>query len=216
MIALENIRLSQVIENNQREIMYRVGEIVETRSKESGLHVKRVALYTELLCELLGMDAETIEEVKRASPLHDIGKVGIPDAVLNKPAKLDQKEWEIMKSHTQLGHDMLAGSSIALFEIGARIAANHHEKWDGSGYPCGIRGEEIPIEGRVVALADVVDALGSDRCYKKAWPLDKILTLLKEEKGKHFDPALVDLMLDNMDRFIEIRDAYKDEFMGDD
>ncbi len=213
-IALDNIRLNEVIEDNQREIMYRIGEIVETRSKESGLHVKRVALYTELLCELLGMDEDVIEEIKRASPLHDIGKVGIPDAVLNKPAKLDATEWEIMKTHTQLGHDMLQDSSLKLLKIGARIAISHHERWDGQGYPHGLSGENIPIEGRVVALADVFDALGSDRCYKKAWPLDKIMTLFKDERGKHFDPQLVDLMLSNMDRFLEIRDAYQDEIVN--
>lgn len=216
LVALDNIRLNDLIEDNQREIMYRIGEIVETRSKESGLHVKRVALYTELMCELLGMDEERIEQTKRASPLHDIGKVGIPDAVLNKPAKLDPDEWEIMKTHTQLGFDMLSGSSIPLLKIGANIAVSHHERWDGKGYPKGLSGDAIPVEGRIVAVADVFDALGSDRCYKKAWPLDKIITLFKEEKGKHFDPTLVDLMLDNMDKFLEIRDAYKDEFIGDD
>ncbi|MFL9593688.1 HD domain-containing phosphohydrolase [Aeromonas schubertii] len=214
-VALENIRLNEVIADNQREIIYRIGELVETRSKESGLHVKRVALYTELFCHLLEMEEERCEMFKRASPLHDIGKVGIPDSILHKPGKLTPEEWEIMKTHAQLGHDMLSGSQLELFQIGATIAGSHHEKWDGSGYPKGLKADAIPLEGRIVALADVFDALGSDRCYKKAWPLDKVLALIAEERGRHFDPQLVDLMLDNMDRFLAIRDQYRDTYMGE-
>ncbi len=214
-VALENIRLNEVIADNQREIIYRIGELVETRSKESGLHVKRVALYTELFCQLLGMSEEQSELIKRASPLHDIGKVGIPDAILHKPGKLTPEEWEIMKTHAQLGQDMLSGSDLALFQIGATIAGNHHEKWNGSGYPRGLKGDAIPLEGRVVALADVFDALGSDRCYKKAWPLDKVLALIQEEKGQHFDPQLVELMLANLDKFLEIREQHKDIYVGE-
>ncbi|MDF2413179.1 HD domain-containing phosphohydrolase [Aeromonas sp. 1HA1] len=214
-VALENIRLNEVIADNQREIIYRIGELVETRSKESGLHVKRVALYTELFCLLLGMSEEQSELIKRASPLHDIGKVGIPDAILHKPGKLTPEEWEIMKTHAQLGQDMLSGSDLALFQIGATIAGNHHEKWNGSGYPRGLKGDSIPLEGRVVALADVFDALGSDRCYKNAWPLDKVLALIEEEKGQHFDPQLVDLMLANLDKFLKIREQHKDIYVGD-
>ncbi|WP_042011061.1 HD domain-containing phosphohydrolase [Aeromonas fluvialis] len=213
-VALENIRLNEVIADNQREIIYRIGELVETRSKESGLHVKRVALYTELFCHLLGMSEEQSELVKRASPLHDIGKVGIPDAILHKPGKLTPEEWEIMKSHAQLGHDMLSGSDLALFQIGATIAGSHHEKWNGSGYPRGLKGADIPLEGRIVALADVFDALGSDRCYKKAWPLDKVLALIEEEKGQHFDPQLVELMMASLDKFLEIREQNKDVYIG--
>ena len=214
-VALENIRLNEVIADNQREIIYRIGELVETRSKESGLHVKRVALYTELFCQLLGMSEEQSELIKRASPLHDIGKVGIPDAILHKPGKLTPEEWEVMKTHAQLGQDMLSGSDLALFQIGATIAGNHHEKWNGGGYPRGLKGDDIPLEGRVVALADVFDALGSDRCYKKAWPLDKVLALIEEEKGQHFDPQLVELMMSNLDKFLEIREQHKDIYIGE-
>ncbi|MBL0665633.1 DUF3369 domain-containing protein [Aeromonas jandaei] len=214
-VALENIRLNEVIADNQREIIYRIGELVETRSKESGLHVKRVALYTEQFCHLLGMSEEQSELIKRASPLHDIGKVGIPDAILHKPGKLTPEEWEIMKTHAQLGQDMLSGSDLALFQIGATIAGNHHEKWNGSGYPRGLKGADIPLEGRIVALADVFDALGSDRCYKKAWPLEKVLALIEEEKGQHFDPQLVELMMANLDKFLEIREQNKDVYIGE-
>ena len=213
-IALENIRLNELLADNQREIIYRIGEIVETRSKESGLHVKRVALYCELFARLLGFPEEKTELLKRASPLHDIGKIGIPDAILHKPGKLDADEWEIMKTHAQIGYDMLSGSDIELFQVASQIALNHHEKWDGSGYPQGLTGHTIPLEGRITALVDVFDALGSDRCYKRAWPLDKILTLIQEEKGRHFDPALVELMLANLDDFLAIRDTYRDEFQG--
>ena len=214
-IALENIRLNELLADNQREIIYRIGEIVETRSKESGLHVKRVALYCEQFARLLGLPDERQELLKRASPLHDIGKIGIPDAVLHKPGKLDADEWAIMKTHSQIGYDMLSGSDIELFQVAAQIALNHHEKWDGSGYPQGLTGQAIPLEGRITALVDVFDALGSDRCYKRAWPLDKILALIQEEKGRHFDPELVDLMLANLDGFLAIRDTYRDEFQGD-
>lgn len=213
-IALENIRLNELLADNQREIIYRIGEIVETRSKESGLHVKRVALYCELFARLLGFPEEKAELLKRASPLHDIGKIGIPDAILHKPGKLDADEWEIMKTHAQIGYDMLSGSDIELFQVASQIALNHHEKWDGSGYPQGLAGHTIPLEGRITALVDVFDALGSDRCYKRAWPLDKILALIQEEKGRHFDPALVELMLANLDDFLAIRDTYRDEFQG--
>ena len=214
-IALENIRLNELLADNQREIIYRIGEIVETRSKESGLHVKRVALYCEQFARLLGLPDERQELLKRASPLHDIGKIGIPDAVLHKPGKLDADEWAIMKTHSQIGYDMLSGSDIELFQVAAQIALNHHEKWDGSGYPQGLTGQAIPLVGRITALVDVFDALGSDRCYKRAWPLDKILALIQEEKGRHFDPELVDLMLTNLDGFLAIRDTYRDEFQGD-
>lgn len=214
-IALENIRLNELLADNQREIIYRIGEIVETRSRESGLHVKRVALYCELFGRLLGLSEDQCEMLKRASPLHDIGKIGIPDAILHKPGKLEPEEWSVMKQHAQIGYDMLRGSDIPMFQVGALIALNHHEKWDGSGYPQGLKGEKIPLEGRITALVDVFDALGSDRCYKKAWPLDKILQLIEQERGRHFDPSLVSLMLENLDDFLAIRDQYKDEFQGD-
>lgn len=214
-IALENIRLNELLADNQREIIYRIGEIVETRSRESGLHVKRVALYCEALARLLGLPDEKTELLKRASPLHDIGKIGIPDAVLHKPGKLDPAEWEVMKTHARIGYDMLQGSDIELFQVASQIALNHHEKWDGSGYPAGLVGEQIPLVGRITALVDVFDALGSDRCYKRAWPLERILALIQEERGRHFDPALVDLMLANLDDFLQIRDTYRDEYQGD-
>ena len=206
----EIVKLHQELEDTQKEIIYKMGEIGETRSKETGNHVKRVALYSKLLAELYGMDKEEAQLLNLASPMHDIGKVGIPDSVLKKPGKLDKDEWVIMQSHSQIGYEMLNHSTRPILKAAATVAYEHHEKWDGSGYPQGLSGENIHIYGRITAIADVFDALGSDRCYKKAWPDEKIFNLFKEEKGKHFDPKLVELFFDNIDKFLEIRDRFKD------
>ena len=142
--------------------------------------------------------------------MHDIGKVAIPDKILKKPGKLTDEEWVIMRSHCKVGYKILKDSSRPILKAAALVAYRHHEKWDGTGYPNGTKGESIHIFGRITAIADVFDALGSDRCYKKAWDLEKILNLFKEEKGKHFDPKLVDLFLDNLDKFLLIRDKFQD------
>ena len=211
-INYRNLRLREVIDHNQREIIYRLSEVVETRSKETGLHVKRVSLYCELITKLLGLPKAEQDMLKRAAPLHDIGKIGIPDRILNKPGKLDPDEWAIMKTHSKIGYDMLKDSDLQLFRVAGIIAYYHHEKWDGSGYPLGLKGEEIPLYGRITAFADVFDALGSDRCYKKAWPLDKIIKLIREESGHHFDPKIVKVFLEHLDEFIRIRDMQQDQF----
>ena len=211
-INYRNLRLRELIDRNQREIIYRLSEVVETRSKETGLHVKRVSLYCELIAKLLGLPKGEQDMLKRAAPLHDIGKIGIPDRILNKPGKLDPDEWAIMKTHSKIGYDMLKDSDLQLFRTAGIIAYYHHEKWDGSGYPLGLKGEEIPLYGRIAALADVFDALGSDRCYKKAWPLDKIIKLIREESGHHFDPKIVKVFLEHLDEFIKIRDMQQDQF----
>jgi HD-GYP domain-containing protein (c-di-GMP phosphodiesterase class II) len=142
--------------------------------------------------------------------MHDIGKVGIPDEILNKPGKLTPQEWEIMKTHAYVGYDILKGSDHEILQTAAIIALEHHEKWDGGGYPFNKRGHEISLHGRITAIADVFDALASERCYKKAWPMDKVLALFREEQGKHFDPHLVDLMFGALDDIIAIRDQYHD------
>ncbi|RXJ88919.1 regulator [Arcobacter sp. CECT 8983] len=204
------MELHKELEDTQREIIYRMGEIGETRSKETGNHVKRVAEYSKLLGKLCGLAQEDIDIIFMASPMHDIGKVGIPDSVLNKPGKLNAEEWEIMKEHSELGYNILKNSKREILKAAAIISYHHHEKWNGAGYPQGLKENEIHIFGRITAIADVFDALGSDRCYKKAWELDRILELFKEEKGKHFDPLLVDLFFDNLDEFLKIRDTYID------
>ena len=206
----ELLNLQQEIEDTQKEVVFTMGAIGETRSKETGNHVKRVAEYSYLLAILSGLSENESELLKLASPMHDIGKVGIPDSILNAPRKLTVDEFETMKTHSKLGYDMLKGSGRAILKTSAIVAHEHHEKWDGSGYPNNLKGEEIHIYGRITSICDVFDALGSDRCYKKAWELDKILNLFKKEREIHFDPNLIDLFLDNLDKFIEIRDTYKD------
>jgi response regulator RpfG family c-di-GMP phosphodiesterase len=204
------IELNDEIENTQKEIIYTMGEIGETRSKETGNHVKRVARYSEILALLYGLDEKEAKKLKLASPMHDIGKIAIPDIILNKPGRHTVEEFEIMKTHAQLGFDMLNKSHRPIIQAASIVAKEHHEKWDGSGYPLGLSGENIHIYGRITAVADVFDALGSKRVYKEAWELNKILDLFKEQKGKHFDPHLVELFLNNLDKFLEIRDKYQD------
>ncbi|MCU7834621.1 MAG: HD domain-containing protein [gamma proteobacterium symbiont of Taylorina sp.] len=206
----ELLELNAAIEETQREVIYAMGEIGETRSKETGSHVKRVALYSETLALLYGLPIKEAELLKMASPMHDIGKVGIPDNILNAPRKLTVDEFEIMKNHAKLGYEMLKSSNKPILQAAATVAHEHHEKFDGNGYPQGLSGENIHIYGRITAVADVFDALGSDRVYKKAWELDDILKLFQNESAKHFDPKLVTLFLDNLDSFLSIRDAYQD------
>lgn len=209
----EVIELHKEIEDTQKDVIFSLGSIGEARSKETGNHVKRVAEYSKLLALKYGLSEGESELLKIASPMHDIGKIGIPDAILNKPAKFTPEEFEIMKNHALIGYNMLQGSDRKLLKISATIAYEHHEKYDGSGYPRGLQGEEIHIFGRITAIADVFDALGSDRCYKKAWDLEKILNLFKEERGRHFDPVLVDLLFENLDQFLKIRDTYVDTYI---
>lgn len=209
-VTLDNIQLNETITDSQKEMIYRLGEVVESRSNETGNHVKRMAHYSELLALLTGLDKTEAELIKTASPMHDIGKIAIPDAILTKPGKLDMDEWEVVKGHPRRGYEILKQSSLVVMNISATIALTHHEKWDGTGYPEGLKGTEIHIYGRITAIADVFDALGSKRCYKDAWPLDKIIELFKSEKGKHFDPLLTDLFLDNLDKFLVIRDKFVD------
>ncbi|MGA1940256.1 HD domain-containing phosphohydrolase [Arcobacter sp. YIC-310] len=204
--------LNNEIESTQKEVVFTMGAIGESRSKETGNHVRRVAEYSKLLALKYGLDKNIAELLKEASPMHDIGKVGIPDAILKKPAKLDKEEWEIMKTHAQLGYDMLKHSQREILKAAAIVAHEHHEKWDGSGYPRGLKGTEIHIYGRITAVADVFDALGSDRCYKKAWKIEDIKKFFIENKGSHFEPKLVDLLFEYFDEFLAIRDRYKDDF----
>lgn len=200
----ELMQLNHEIVDTQKELVLTMGAIGETRSKETGLHVKRVAEYSYLLAKLYGMNEEEAALLKQASPMHDIGKVGIPDNILNKPGKLSNEEFEVMKTHANLGYEMLKDSKRAILKASAIVAGSHHEKYNGTGYPKKLKGEDIPIYGRITAIADVFDALGHDRIYKKAWELDDILVLIKQGRGEHFDPKLVDLFFDNLDQFLVI------------
>jgi response regulator RpfG family c-di-GMP phosphodiesterase len=209
-IAYENIRLRELMRESQRELSYILGEAVEKRSKETGSHVKRVANYSYLLAIKCGLSEYEAEKIKLASPLHDLGKIAIPDHILNKPGKHNADEWAIMLQHAELGYQILQHSTNEILQMGAIIAHQHHEKWNGKGYPQRLSGHNIHIAGRITALADVFDALGSDRCYKKAWPLDDIIELIRRERGQQFDPALADILLNHLDAFLAIRDAYPD------
>jgi len=202
--------LQKEIEETQKEVVFTMGAIGESRSKETGNHVKRVAQYSKILALYYGMDKKEAEMLKQASPMHDIGKVAIPDAVLNKPGRFNESERKIMDTHAQLGFDMLNKSTRPLLQMATTVAYEHHEKWNGKGYPQGLKGEEIHIYGRITALADVFDALGSSRVYKEAWDDERIFKMFKEERGEHFDPKLIDIFFENLDEFLAIRDSLKD------
>ena len=218
--ALVSARLTTEIEETQKEVVFTMGSIGESRSKETGNHVKRVAEYSKILALAYGMDEKEAELLKQASPMHDIGKIAIPDAILKKPGRFDENEREIMNTHAELGYHMIKQSKRALLKTAAIVAYEHHEKYDGTGYPRGLKGDEIHIYGRITALADVFDALGSDRVYKKAWDDERVFKLLKEERGKHFDPKLIDLFFENLEEILKVRetfqDAYKDISKKDD
>lgn len=203
-IAFDNIYLNEEIVETQKNIVYMLGEAVERRSKETGNHVRRMTELSCMIAEKMGFAEPEIRLLHLAAPLHDMGKIAIPDAILHKPGSLTKDEFDLMKTHTTEGHAILKGSEQKVLKAAATIALQHHEKWDGSGYPQGLSGEEIHIFGRVCALADVVDALGHDRCYKSAWTLDKILELIQKERGKHFDPCAVDAFMDSLDTYEKI------------
>jgi len=208
--SIENLMLREEIEETQRELVYRLGGAVETRSRETGHHVKRVAEMSYRLALLAGMTSREATLLKCASPMHDLGKIGIPDAILGKPDRLNAEEWETMKRHPLIGHELLQGSQRDILAMSAVVALEHHEKWDGSGYPYGKRGEDIHVAARITSLVDVFDALGSKRCYKKEWDLEKIITELQAQSGLQFDPSLVDLFLKNIDQFLVIRRLHPD------
>lgn len=202
--------LQEELIDTQKEVIFRMGSIAETRSKETGNHVKRVAQYSYVFAIKYGLDIHEAELLKQASPMHDIGKVGIPDNILNKPGRHTKEEFELMKTHVNIGYDMLKTSNRQILKTAAIVAYEHHERIDGKGYPNGLKGDEIHIFGRITSIADVFDALGSERVYKKAWSDEDIFKLFKEERGKQFDEKLVDIFFDNVDEFLKIRDYLKD------
>jgi len=206
----ELMALKIEIEDTQKEIVFTMGSIAESRSKETGLHVKRVAEYTYLFAKHYSLDDNECDMLKQASPMHDMGKVAIPDSILNKPGRFNDEERAIMDTHAQLGYDMLKHSSHSLLKMASIVAYEHHEKYNGKGYPNQTKGEDIHIYGRITALADVFDALGSARVYKEAWDDERIFKMFKEERGEHFDPKLVDIFFDNLEEFLHIRDTMKD------
>ncbi|HPQ40087.1 MAG TPA: DUF3369 domain-containing protein [bacterium] len=209
--AFETLHLNKEIEATQKEIIDTLGEMVECRFREMGNHVRRVSEYAMLLASKCGLDPKDAEILKFASPMHDIGKIGIPDDILKKPGRLTFDEFEVMKRHTSIGYNILKGSEREILKAGAIIALQHHERWDGQGYPHGLKGEEIHILGRITRLVDVFDALSNKRVYKDAWPVNQIIRYLQDESGKQFDPALVQLFIMHIDEFLAIKERYPDE-----
>lgn len=210
-LILESLIKQQEIERTQRELLFVVGEAVEARSKETGAHVKRVAIICELIAQKLGLEESYINALRLAAPLHDLGKIAVPEAILHKPGKLEGQDWKIMQSHAQIGGEILNKSNVSVSKLAARLAHYHHENWDGSGYPDGLVGERIPLEARIMAVADVFDALGSKRCYKEKWSNEEIRTFLINEKEKKFETRIVDIVIDNFDEFLAIREKFPDD-----
>jgi putative two-component system response regulator len=204
-------RLKRELEYARHETIERLCRAAEFRDDETATHLQRMSHYCHLLGRKKGLDPYTCELLRVASPMHDVGKIGIPDHILLKPGRLTPDEFVIMKQHAEIGWRILSGSDSELLELAASIARTHHEKWDGSGYPRGLQGEDIPIEGRIAAVADVFDALTSARPYKKAWSLEDAVALLENGKAQHFDPDLVELFVASMDEVLEIRHRFRDE-----
>jgi putative two-component system response regulator len=198
------------------ETVDRLSRALALRDEETGRHIQRVGLYCQLLAQKRGVTTWAPEVIRQASMLHDTGKIGISDSVLLKPESLTEGEMGIVKRHAELGYQLLSGSQSELLDLAASIALTHHEQWDGNGYPRGLQADEIPIEGRIAAIADVFDALTSDRVYRQAFPLDDALSMMRNERGAKFDPLLIDLFLDSVDEFIAIREAHPDPHPGED
>ncbi len=208
-IAFDNVLLTKDIEDTQREIVERLGQALE-KEMGGGKHIQRMTLMCELLGREYGLCDEELDILKLAVPLHDVGKLKIPESILLKPGKLNAEEIEIVRNHAEFGYQLLKDSRRPIIKAAALLARDHHEYWDGQGYPRGLKGDEIHIFCRITALADVFDALHAKRCYKEAWPLDKVLDLIKSQRGKQFDPRLVDIMLANRDKIEAICYAYPD------
>jgi putative nucleotidyltransferase with HDIG domain len=210
-MAFENLHLNQELVDSQLEMIWLLAGAAKTRSRETANHVMRVGLLSEMLARAYGLDAKAAEALRLAAPLHDIGKIGIPDAILNKPGPHTPDETVIMRSHARLGAQMLSNSRRPLLQVAAQICLEHHENWDGSGYPNALKGEDISLEGRIVALADVFDALGSARCYKDPWTLVRIRNYISDQIGRKFDPRLVTLLFEQWDEAEALRQRFPDD-----
>ncbi|MCF7498864.1 MULTISPECIES: two-component system response regulator [unclassified Pseudoalteromonas] len=202
LIQAEQLQLAHI------DLINRLGRAAEYKDTDTGEHIARMSRYSKVLALAYGMSEYQAEQLRQAAPMHDVGKIGIPDSVLLKPGRLDATEFEHMKQHAIIGAKILENSTSPLLQLAHKLALEHHEKWDGTGYPYGLKGEEISIEGRIVSIADVFDALTSVRPYKDAWPVEKAVELLKTESGKHFDPQLIDLFIGQIDSIIEIKNTY--------
>ena len=205
LIRAESLRRTHI------ELIQRLGRAAEYKDNETGMHVLRMSHYSQVLAKAAGFSDEEAEDLLQAAPMHDIGKIGIPDHILLKPGKLTEEEFEEMKKHTLIGAEILGNSGAPLIELAHQVAMTHHEKWDGSGYPNGLKGDEIPIAGRIIAVADVFDALTSKRPYKEAWSVEKTLEVMKADSGRHFDPHIIDLLIQELPSILKIKERLTDE-----
>lgn len=207
---LSLVQADEVLQS-RLQLVQTLGRAAEYKDNETGTHVIRMSHYTRILALALGYSEHEADEMLHASPMHDIGKIGIPEAILCKPGKLTDEEWAIMRQHTVIGARILGDQPTGLLRMAATIAMHHHEKWDGSGYPDGLAGEDIPHAARVVAITDVFDALTSERAYKRAWSVDEALAHIRNESGKHFDPEIVAAFLDCLPEILAVRARWADE-----
>lgn len=208
--TVELQRALREVRKSHQDTIIHLAAAAEYKDEETGAHILRMSHFSAAIAEGLSLDEEDVDLIMKSSPMHDLGKIGIPDHILLKPGKLDPDEWEIMKTHAAIGAEILGAGASDYVNMGAIIALSHHEKWDGSGYPSGLAGEDIPLAGRICAVADVFDALMSKRPYKEAFSLEKSLEIMKEGRGSHFDPTVLDALLDNLDTILKIRDKYAD------
>lgn len=214
-LAEEVNKATAAIHSREQELLFRMSRAAEFRDPETGAHIQRMAHYSHLIAGSLGLSAEDQALILQAAPMHDVGKIGIPDYILLKPGKLSPEEFEVMKGHARLGFELLSGSESIVLQAAASIAIAHHEKYDGSGYPHGVAGESIPLFGRIVAVADVFDALTSERPYKKAWEFERAVGFLREGAGAHFDAACVNAFLTRLDDVVAIHARFQDEDVPD-
>ena len=207
---LEELVLQRTMElqNTRLELIRCLGQAAEYKDNETGLHVIRMSHYARIIAQRLDRGNDWIQLVFQASPMHDVGKIGIPDSILSKPGKLTDEEWDIMRKHPEYGAEIIGEHPSLLLSMAREIALTHHEKWDGTGYPYGLKGEDIPLSGRIVAIADVFDALTSERPYKRAWPVEDAVELIRDNAGKHFDPKLVSIFLEELESVLEIKTMY--------
>ena len=209
-VSIQNAQLDGLLRKSHQETLFRLSSAAEYRDRETSNHIKRMSHYSRLVAMRIGLDRAEVESIFQSAPMHDVGKLGIPDRILHKPGRLDPDERTIMESHALIGSRILEGSDVPVVRQAAVVALTHHEKWDGSGYPRGLAGRAIPLEGRIVALADVYDALSSRRCYKEPWPQEKVIEFLREQRGRHFDPDLVDCMMDCLPEVHAIMASHED------
>jgi putative two-component system response regulator len=201
---------AEELKKTHLQLIQRLGRAAEYKDNETGMHVMRMSHISKILALALGFNEDFADKLLQAAPMHDIGKIGIPDHILLKPGRLDDEEMRIMQQHPLIGAEILANTNSELIKLAHSVALHHHEKWDGTGYPAGIKGEAIPIEGRIVAVADVFDALTNKRPYKEAWPVDKTMDFFKEQRGKHFDPSIVDALVRELDHILQTVSQWQD------